>query len=141
MKQRRALLYTSQILALSSVFLLAVWNLIYFVWLYKKDKFYAGMGDIPSNVYTSQSKKNFLFTMLFESVILLCFFGYFLCVTAAYSEDMHGPEQPEEEEKPAEDDEKKSEKEDDKKSAKSEPKEEAGEGAEDGAEGAGDGAA
>lgn len=88
----RALLYTSQILALASVFLLAMWNLIYFVWLYKKDKFYAGMGDIPSNVYTSQSKKNFIFTMLFESVILLCFFGYFLCVTAAYSEDMHGPE-------------------------------------------------
>jgi hypothetical protein len=69
-----------------------MWNLIYFVFLYKKDKFYAGMGDIPTNVYTSQNKKNFLFTMLFESVILLCFFGYFLCVTAAYSEDMHGPE-------------------------------------------------
>jgi len=51
------------------------------------------MGDIPQNVYTSQNKKNFLFTMLFESVILLCFFGYFLCVTAAYSEDMHGPEE------------------------------------------------
>jgi len=72
--------------------------------LYKKDKFYAGMGDIPSNVYTSQNKKNFLFVMLFESVILLCFFGYFLCVTAAYSEDMHGPEEvaaPVEEDKPA----------------------------------------
>jgi hypothetical protein len=93
----RTMLYTSQILALASVFLLAAWNLIYFVFLYKKDKFFAGMGDIPSNVYTQQNKKNFLFTMLFESVILLCFFGYFLCVTAAYSEDMHGPEQPEEE--------------------------------------------
>merc|ERR1719389_177653 len=88
----RTMLYTSQILALVSVFLLAAWNLIYFVFIYKKDKFYAGMGDIPQNVYTSQNKKNFLFTMLFESVILLCFFGYFLCVTAAYSEDMHGPE-------------------------------------------------
>lgn len=88
----RTMLYTSQILALVSVFLLAGWNLIYFVFLYKKDKFYAGMGDIPSNVYTSQNKKNFLFVMLFESVILLCFFGYFLCVTAAYSTDMNGPE-------------------------------------------------
>lgn len=54
------------------------------------------MGDIPSNVYTQQNKKNFLFTMLAETVILLVFFGYFLCVTAAYSEDMHGPEQAEE---------------------------------------------
>merc|ERR1719263_2501262 len=101
----RTMLYTSQILALVSVFLIAVWNLIYFVFIYKKDKFFAGMGDIPSNVYTQQSKKNFLFTMLAETVFLLCMFGYFLCVTAAYSEDMHGPEQPEEaapvEDKPA----------------------------------------
>merc|ERR1719498_140287 len=88
----RTMLYTSQILALVSVLLLAIWNLIYFVYIYKKDKFFAGMGDIPSNVYTQQSKKNFLFTMLFETVILLCFFGYFLCVTAQYSSDMHGPE-------------------------------------------------
>jgi hypothetical protein len=89
------MLYTSQILALSSVFLLACWNLIYFVFIYKKDKFYAGMGDIPTNVYTSQNKKNFLFTMLAETVIMLVMFGYFLCVTAAYSEDMHGPEKEE----------------------------------------------
>jgi hypothetical protein len=87
------MLYTSQILALTTVFLLAVWNLIYFVFIYKKDKFFAGMGDIPSNVYTQQSKKNFIFTMLGESVFMLCMFGYFLCVTAAYSEDMHGPEE------------------------------------------------
>jgi hypothetical protein len=87
----RTMLYTSQILALVSVFLLMVWNLIYFVFIYKKDRFYAGMGDIPSNVYTSQSKKNFIFTMLGESVFMFCMFGYFLCVTAAYSEDMHGP--------------------------------------------------
>jgi hypothetical protein len=84
-------------LALVSVFLLACWNLIYFVFIYKKDKFYAGMGDIPSNVYTQQNKKNFIFTMLGETVFMLVMFGYFLCVTAAYSEDMHGP--PEEEKK------------------------------------------
>jgi heme/copper-type cytochrome/quinol oxidase subunit 2 len=134
----RTMLYTSQILALVTVFLLACWNLIYFVFLYKKDKFYAGMGDIPSNVYTSQNKKNFIFTMLFESVILLCFFGYFLCVTAAYSEDMHGPEEtaaPVEEEKPAS-------KPPSAKSNKSKaPSGAAEEPAADGAEGAGDGAA
>merc|ERR1711904_322775 len=45
----RTMLYTSQILALVSVFLIAAWNLIYFIFIYKKDKFYAGMGDIPSN--------------------------------------------------------------------------------------------
>jgi len=97
------MLYTSQILALVSVFLIASWNLIYFQFLYKKEKFYAGMGDIPNNVYTSQNKKNFIFTMLGESVFLLVCFGYFLCVTAAYSEDMKGPEEeaaPVEAEKP-----------------------------------------
>jgi Ca2+/H+ antiporter len=83
-------------LALVSVFLIACWNLIYFVFIYKKDKFFAGMGDIPTNVYTQQNKKNFLFTMLGESVFMLCMFGYFLCVTAAYSTDMHGPEEEEE---------------------------------------------
>ena len=82
-------------MALTSVFLLAVWNLVYFVFIYKKDKFFAGMGDIPSNVYTQQSKKNFIFTMLGETVFMLCMFGYFLCVTAAYSADMHGPEEEE----------------------------------------------
>jgi len=51
------------------------------------------MGDIPTNVYTQQSKKNFIFTMLFETVIMMVMFGYFLCVTAAYSTDMHGPEE------------------------------------------------
>lgn len=49
------------------------------------------MGDIPTNVYTQQSKKNFIFVMLGESVFMLVMFAYFLCVTAAYSEDMHGP--------------------------------------------------
>jgi len=91
----RTMLYTSQILALVSVFLLACWNLIYFQWLYKKERFFAGMGDLQSNVYTSQNKKNFIFTMLAETVIMICFFGYFLCVTAAYSTDMHGPEEEE----------------------------------------------
>jgi len=103
----RTMLYTSQILALVSVLLLCIWNLIYFIFIYKKDRFYAGMGDIPTNVYTSQSKKNFIFTMLGETVFMLILFGYFLCVTAAYSADMHGPE--EEEEKKDEED-KKSEK-------------------------------
>jgi len=33
--------------------------------------------------------------MLGESVFLIVCFGYFLCVTAAYSTDMHGPEEEE----------------------------------------------
>ena len=85
------------------------------------------MGDIPSNVYTQQSKKNFLFTMLGETVFMLCMFGYFLCVTAAYSEDMHGPEEaaappPEEEEPPKSEKSASKKSEGSKKSGESKPK-------------------
>lgn len=35
--------------------------------------------------------------MMAESIILLVFFGYFLCVVTAYASVMHGPEKEEEE--------------------------------------------
>lgn len=72
-----------------SVFLVASWNLIYFVFIYKKDSFYAGMGDIPTNTYTKQSKKTWIFTMLAETVILMVTFTYFICVTGAYQSGMY----------------------------------------------------
>lgn len=71
-----------------SVTLVAIWNLIYFVFIYKKDSFYAGMGDIPTNTYTKQSKKTWIFTMLAETVILMVTFTYFICVTGAYQSGM-----------------------------------------------------
>lgn len=89
-KTTRTMLYTSQILALISILLLAIWNIIYFVAIYKKDFFYQGMGDIEKNYYAKQSKKVFLFTMIAESVILVCFHAYFICVTSTYAELMHG---------------------------------------------------
>ena len=63
------------------------------------------MGDIPTNSYTKQTKKTFLFTMMFETIILLICFAYFLCVVTAYYSAMHGPEkepEPEGEKKPDE---------------------------------------
>jgi len=94
-KTTRALLFTSQILIIVSISLLQVWNLVYFVWIYKKDAFYAGMGDIPTNTYTKQSKKTFLFTMLAETVVILVLWSYFLCVVSAYMDACHGPEEEE----------------------------------------------
>lgn len=73
--------------------MVAIWNLIYFVFIYKKDSFYAGIGDIPTNTYTKQSKKTWIFTMLAETVILMCWFAYFICVTTAYWNGMAGPEE------------------------------------------------
>jgi len=89
-KTTRAMLFTSQILALISVLLLCIWNIIYFIAIYKKDVFYSGMGAIDKNVYSTQSKKVFLFTMIAESVVLTAFFTYFICVTSTYAELMHG---------------------------------------------------
>jgi len=53
------------------------------------------MGDIPTNTYTKQSKKTFLFTMLAETVIILVLWSYFLCVVSAYMDACHGPEEEE----------------------------------------------
>lgn len=47
----RSLLFTAMILGLVSTLCLCIWNLIYFVWIYKKDVFYSGMGDIDKNYY------------------------------------------------------------------------------------------
>jgi len=89
-KTTRAMLFTSQILALISVILLALWNIIYFVAIYKKDVYYSGMGDIDKNVYTTQSKKVFLFIMIAETVLMVCFFSYSIWVASTYRELMHG---------------------------------------------------
>lgn len=89
-KTTRALLFTSQILALVSIILLALWNIIYFVAIYKKDVYYSGMGEIGKNVYTTQSKKVFLFIMIAESVVMIAFFCYSIWVASTYQELMHG---------------------------------------------------
>lgn len=89
-KTTRTMLFTSQILGLVSVILLAIWNIIYFLALYKKDLYYSGMGVISENVYTTQSKKVFLFIMLAESLVMIIFFCYSIWVASTYQELMHG---------------------------------------------------
>jgi hypothetical protein len=87
----RTCIMTAGILTLVSISLTAVWNLIYFIWLYKKDFFYQGMGPIGENVYTKSNKKSFIFTMLGETVILLVLYTYWLCVVTEYRTVMKGP--------------------------------------------------
>ena len=84
------MLFTSQILALISVILVALWNIIYFVAIYKKDVYYSGMGEISKNVYTTQSKKVFLFIMIAETVVMVIFFAYAIWVVSTYRTVMHG---------------------------------------------------
>merc|ERR1712072_1571880 len=115
-KSTRKMIVSSCILIIVSLVLVVSWYLIYFIWIYKRDGFYQGMGDPKDNVYTKSNKKTFLFAFLGETVGLIALYSYFLCVTTSYKIAMHGPE---EEAKP--ESEKKS-------SKKSESKKDEGEG-------------
>jgi len=107
-KSTRTMIMTSCILIIVSLVLVVSWYLIYFIWIYKRDGFYQGMGDPKDNVYTKSNKKTFLFTFLGETVGLLALYSYFLCVTTSYMQAMHGPEK--EPEPEAEEEKKSSEK-------------------------------
>jgi len=96
-KTTRSLIRTACILIIVSLCLVVIWYLIYFIWIYKRDGFYQGMGDPKDNVYTKNNKKSFLFAFLGETVLLLVCYAYFLCVTANYADAMHGPPKEEEE--------------------------------------------
>merc|ERR1712072_1685469 len=101
-KSTRKMIVSSCILIIVSLVLVVSWYLIYFIWIYKRDGFYQGMGDPKDNVFSKSNKKTFLFTFLGETVGLLALYSYFLCVTTSYCIAMHGPEKEEmmEEEKP-----------------------------------------
>jgi len=96
-KTTRTMIMSACILIIVSLVLVVTWYLIYFIWIYKRDGFYQGMGDPKDNVYTKSNKKTFLFTFLGETVGLLCLYAYFLCVTTSYMQAMHGPEEEKEE--------------------------------------------
>lgn len=65
-----------------SLSLVAVWNVVYFVWLYKGDTVYIGWGG-PGE-YKKFQKKFYIFVCLFDTAILLVFYSYFLCVVSNY---------------------------------------------------------
>jgi hypothetical protein len=86
----RGKLYISCMLAIISVSLVGIWNLIYFQWLYKFDVVYAGT-DFTG--YTMQSKKSFMVWQLFIVFLIDFLFAYFLCVTSAYATRRNGKPQ------------------------------------------------
>jgi len=120
----RKLLVTSVILTIVSLAVVAIWNLIYYLWLYKKDAFYSGTGPIDQNVYLKQNKRTFIFTMLIETVFLCVVYAYFMCVCSRYEDCMKGPATPPAAAEGDAKDEKASSKKDDEKKSdkKSEPK-------------------
>ena len=73
------------ILALASIFLVALWNVIYYTAIYKKEDVSIGYG-VAEEKYQKFQKKYYLFKVLLEAAILLCLYAYFLCVIQTYKE-------------------------------------------------------
>jgi len=73
------------ILVLVSVACVAVWNVIYYVAIYKRDDVFIGYG-VSEDKYQKFQKKYYLFKVLLEAAILLAFYGYFMCVIQTYKD-------------------------------------------------------
>ena len=92
----RSKLIAACILIIVALSLVAVWNVVYFVWLYKGDTVYIGWGG-PGE-YKKFQKKFYIFVCLFDTAILLVFYSYFLCVVSNYKNALRRELKPEEKE-------------------------------------------
>merc|ERR1719515_35797 len=79
----RAKLTASMILVLVSIFLVALWNVIYYTAIYKRDEVFIGYG-VSEEKYQKFQKKYYLFKVLLEAAILLALYAYFMCVITSY---------------------------------------------------------
>merc|ERR1712025_1321939 len=89
------------ILSLCSIFLVALWNVIYYTAIYKRDEVFIGYG-VSEEKYQKFQKKYYLFKVLLESAILLALYAYFMCVIQNYKDILREkkPEKKEEDKKP-----------------------------------------
>ena len=71
------------ILSLVSIFLVALWNVIYYTAIYKRDGVFIGYG-VSEDKYQKFQKKYYLFKVLLEAAILLALYAYFMCVITSY---------------------------------------------------------
>jgi hypothetical protein len=96
----RGKLTAAIILSLVSIFLVALWNVIYYTAIYKKEDVYIGYG-VSEEKYQKFQKKYYLFKVLLESAILLALYAYFQCVIQTYKDALRlaKPEKMEEEKK------------------------------------------
>lgn len=83
-------MFYSIILSIISVSLWCVWNLIFFLAIYKRDTVYSGIGaaNDESNYHTTP-KRTYLFTVLAETAIIITFLTYYTCVANEYVDLMN----------------------------------------------------
>jgi hypothetical protein len=85
----RGKLMPACILVIVALVTVAIWNVVYFVWLYKKPTVYIGWGG-PGE-YKKFQKKFYIFIVLLDTVILLVLYSYFMCVVTAYHGALRKP--------------------------------------------------
>merc|ERR1719284_1209554 len=73
------------ILSLVSIFLVALWNVIYYTSIYKREEVFIGYG-VAEDKYQKFQKKYYLFKVLLEAAILLALYAYFQCVIQTYKD-------------------------------------------------------
>merc|ERR1712167_151818 len=71
------------IMSLISFFCVALWNVIYYTAIYKRDEVFIGYG-VSEDKYQKFQKKFYIFKVLLESAILLALYAYFMCVITSY---------------------------------------------------------
>ena len=81
----RAKLTAAIILSLVSIFLVALWNVIYYTAIYKREDVFIGYG-VSEDKYQKFQKKFYLFKVLLEAAILLALYAYFMCVIQSYKD-------------------------------------------------------
>jgi len=74
-----------------SIFLVGIWNVIYFYYWYKENFVYAGMDVVG---YTLQTKKAFIVWSLFLAFAFDFLYAYFQCVAILYKTTKDGPDPP-----------------------------------------------
>jgi len=94
----RSKLTAAIILALASIFLVAIWNVIYYTAIYKRDEVFIGYG-VSEEKYQKFQKKYYLFKVLLEAAILLALYAYFMCVIQNYKDALREKKDKGEEEK------------------------------------------
>lgn len=86
----RGNMFKALVLSIISVSLWCIWQLIFFLAIYKRDTVYSGIGaaNDESNYHTTP-KRTYLFTVLAETAILLTFLTYYTCVANEYVDLMN----------------------------------------------------
>jgi len=89
-RKTRVKMFSAVILSIISVVLWGIWQLIFFLSIYKKDTVYIGMGAANDETnYHAVPKRTYLFTILAEVCFICVWLTYYTCVANQYCDLMN----------------------------------------------------